>query len=409
MEILAVYTAPEALETALATGARHLAATLEGFALVYQGGHESREPDGWAGFTCARDAQTAGEQLDAFRKQIQHSERPIRGDAPSGPPRIWARAAGGLYGFPLQHAGKTRGVAIVGCPGTWPRIRNAEIESILRQVALVLDHHAVSAEGPGEPQPSDELLRLSEQLLAQDIERIKREEEQRRTEEFKDDLLEKLSYELRTPLNDIIERVISVLADEHENLSETGQQALRKALDEGNYLLRMLQNILDFWRIKRNETRVERQDVNVAEVVEEAIFNIRDKLRPDVIFERRLASPLPKARTDLAKLSQILFHVLDNAAKFTERGYIELELSLADSQLSCSVTDTGIGISAGDQPRVFEEFFQVDRSSSRRHGGAGLGLTLTRALIEQLGGSISVSSEIGRGSRFSFTIPVTTL
>lgn len=409
MEILAVYTAPEALETALATGARHLAATLEGFALVYQLGHESREPDGWAGFTCARDAQAASEQLDAFRKQIQHSERPIRGDAPSGPPRIWARAAGGLYGFPLQHADKTRGVAIVGCPGAWPRIRNAEIESILRQVALVLDHHAVSAEGPGEPQPSDELLRLSEQLLAQDIEQIKREEEQRRIEEFKDDLLERLSCELRTPLNDIIERVISVLADEHENLSETGQQALRKALDEGNYLLRMLQNILDLWRIKRNETRVERQDVNVAEVVEEAIFNVRDKLRPDVIFERRLASPLPKARTDLAKLSQILFHLLDNAAKFTERGYIELELSLADGQLSCSVTDTGIGISAGDQPRVFEEFFQVDRSSSRRHRGAGLGLTLTRALIEQLGGSISVSSEVGRGSRFSFTIPATTL
>ncbi len=409
MEILAVYTAPEALETALATGARHLAATLEGFALVYQLEHESREPDGWAGFTCARDAQAASEQLDAFRKQIQHSERPIRGDAPSGPPRIWARAAGGLYGFPLQHADKTRGVAIVGCPGAWPRIRNAEIESILRQVALVLDHHAVSAEGPGEPQPSDELLRLSEQLLAQDIEQIKREEEQRRIEEFKDDLLERLSCALRTPLNDIIERVISVLADEHENLSETGQQALRKALDEGNYLLRMLQNILDLWRIKRNETRVERQDVNVAEVVEEAIFNVRDELRPDVIFERRLASPLPKARTDLAKLSQILFHLLDNAAKFTERGYIELELSLADSQLSCSVTDTGIGISAGDQPRVFEEFFQVDRSSSRRHRGAGLGLTLTRALIEQLGGSISVSSEVGRGSLFSFTIPVTTL
>jgi signal transduction histidine kinase len=409
VEILAVYTAPEALETALATGARHLAATLEGFALVYQLGHESREPDGWAGFTCARDAQAAGEQLDAFRKQIQHSERPIRGDAPSGPPRIWARAAGGLYGFPLQHAGKTRGVAIVGCPGAWPRIRNAEIESILRQVALVLDHHAVSAEDPGEPQPSDELLRLSEQLLAQDLERIQREEEQRRTEEFKDDLLEKLSCGLRTPLNDIIERVISVLADEHENLSETGQQALRKALDEGNYLLRVLQNIIDFWRMKRNETRVERQDVNVAEVVEEAIFNVRDKLRPEVIFEKRLASPLPKARTDLAKLSQILFHLLDNAAKFTERGYIELELSLADGQLCCSVTDTGIGISAGDQPRVFEEFFQVDRSSSRRHGGAGLGLTLTRALIEQLGGSISVSSEVGRGSRFSFTIPVTTL
>ena len=251
------------------------------------------------------------------------------------------------------------------------------------------------------------MLRLSEQLLAQDIELIKREERLVVVERLKADLIETMSYELRAPLNSIIERVISVLANEHENMSSTGRDSLRGVLDDGNALMRMLQNILDLWRVKQGEVTVEVQDVNLAEVVEEAIFNVRDTLQPDVMLEKRLPSTLPKIRTDLAKLNQILFHLLDNAAKFTRRGRIELELSLEDGQLFCSVTDTGIGIAPDDQEQIFDEFFRVDSSADSRHRGAGLGLTLARALIEKLGGALSVQSEIGQGSRFSFTLPVT--
>lgn len=411
MEILAVYTAPEALETALAAGARHLAATLEGFALIYQLGSDSSEPDGWAGFTCAQDAQVAGEQLDPFRREIERSERAIRGEGPTDPPRIWTRAAGGLYGFPLQHAGKTRGVAIMGCPGPWPRIRNAEVESILCQIALVLDHHMMSEKVPGDTDGSlsDELLRLSEELLARDVELLKKDEHYDRLESVKNSLVEKMAFELRYPLNGIIERVISVLADEHEKLSETSRDALRNALDEGNSLVRMLQNIQDLWRIRNNEMRAELQDVNLAEIVEEAVFNVREKLGANIGLRKQLAPSLPKVRTDLAKLSQILFFLLDNAAKFTRTGHIGLELSVEDNTLTIGVTDTGIGISAGDQTRVFDAFFQVQRSSAGPYRGAGLGLTLARALIEQLGGNLSISSEVGHGSRFNLTIPVSVL
>jgi signal transduction histidine kinase len=414
MEILALYTSPETLGSALAAGARHLAAALQGFALVYQAGRASAEPDGWAGFTCAKDAQIAGAELDDFVREAEGSERPIRVDAPEGSPRIWARGAGGVYGFPIRQNGQVRGVALLGCPGPWPRVQNAGVESILRQIALVLDHHAVSSAAPvrGAPakvstEPSDEVLRLSEQLLAQDIELIKREERLVVVERLKADLIETMSYELRAPLNSIIERVISVLANEHENMSSTGRDSLRGVLDDGNALMRMLQNILDLWRVKQGEVSVEIQDVNLAEVVEEAIFNVRDTLQPDVVLEKRLPSTLPKIRTDLAKLNQILFHLLDNAAKFTRRGRIELELSLEDGRLLCGVTDTGIGIAPDDQEQIFDEFFRVDSSADSRHRGAGLGLTLARALIEKLGGALSVQSEIGQGSRFSFTLPVT--
>jgi signal transduction histidine kinase len=407
MEILALYTSADTLPSALAAGARHLAATLQGFALVYQAVHDSTDPDGWAGFTCAKDAQVAGEELDDFVRQTLESERPLRTDAPEGAPRIWSRAAGGVYGFPIRHNGQVRGVALLGCPGPWPRVQNAGIESILRQVALVLDHHAVSgATAPKEAEPSDEVLRLSEQLLAQDIELIKREERLTLVERLKADLIETMSYELRQPLNSMIERMISVLANEHEALSPSGRDSLRGVLADGNTLMQMLQNILELWRLKQGEVSIEVQDVNLAEVIEEAIFNVRDTLQPDVVFEKRIPSALPKIRTDLGKLNQILFHLLDNAAKFTRRGRIALELRLDDGQLLCSVTDTGIGIAPDDQEQILDEFYRVDSSPDSRHRGAGLGLTLARGLIEKLGGSLSLQSEIGQGSVFSFALPV---
>ncbi|MCP4006868.1 MAG: HAMP domain-containing histidine kinase [bacterium] len=409
MEILALYTSPEMLPTALAAGARHLAAVLQGFAVVYQMDAVAREPSGWAGFTCAQDAQTAGEALSEFLAETNASEKPIRTSTPTTPARIWQRSEGGVYGFPLRHNGQTRGVALLGCPETWPRVLNAEIESILRQITLVLDHHAATQKPATNDEPSDDLLKLSEQLFAQDLELIKKDDRLHAVERLKSDLIETMSYELRAPLNRIIEQIISVLANEHENLSEQGRGSLRGVLDDGNSLMRMLQNILDLWRVKQGEIRIELQDVNLAEVIEEAIFNVRDTVKPDVVLSKLIPPKLPKVRTDLAKLNQILFHLLDNATKFTKRGRISLEMALDNGQLSFAISDTGIGISPDDRSEIFEEFHQVDTSPDRDHRGAGLGLTLAKALVEHLGGSMSLTSEIGRGSRFAFVLPVAVL
>jgi signal transduction histidine kinase len=407
LEIVALYTSPEALPTALAAGARHLAATVEGFALVYRVGTSDDEPDGWAGFTCAKDAQAASRHLAEFRHETERSEGAIVTQAPESPPRIWARAAGGLFGFGLRHDGELRGVALIGCPGPWPRMRKAEVDSILGQLGLVLDHYATRERDPeGEEEPTDELLRMSEQLFAQDIELIKKNERIDQVEQLHDDLIDKTSKELRVPVRSILERIISVLSTEHENLGEASRLALREALDDGNCVLRTLQVLGDLWRVKQDDVRIAAEDVNLHEVVEEAIFNVRDRLRPDVELVRRLPDSLPKVRTDVARLSQILFLILDNAVKFTHRGRVELELALEEGQLLVDVIDTGVGISAEDREQIFEEFFQVDTSREGRYSGAGLGLTLARALVERMGGAISVSSEIGRGSRFGFTLPV---
>lgn len=407
MEILALYTSADTLETALTAGARHLAAALEGFALVYQLGPGAPEPEGWAGFTCAGDAKTASERLADFRRKIESSDRPLRSDAPQEPSRIWSRAAGGLYGFPLRHAGQVRGAAIVGCPGRWPRIRNAETESILRQLALVLDHHAVSNEDSVDREPSEEQLELSEQLLGHNIDLIRKRADLTRIEAARAELIGRVAEELRLPLQGIVERVVSVLADDHEGLSKTGRESLRTVLDHGQALARMLQNVADLGRIREGQTRLDSHIVDPSELVDEALFSVRDKLRDGVVLEKRLAPALPRIRTDLAVLSQILFQLLDNAAKFTRQGRILLEMHLEADRLIGSVVDTGIGISPADQRRIFEEFFQVDQDRRSPQRGAGLGLAITHALAEQLEGSVSVSSEVGSGSRFTFEIPVT--
>jgi signal transduction histidine kinase len=112
--------------------------------------------------------------------------------------------------------------------------------------------------------------------------------------------------------------------------------------------------------------------------------------------------------TDLGKVNQIVFQLLENAAKFTEKGTITISARVEKDVLHCSIADTGIGICPDDQQLIFDEFFQVDELSSHRYRGAGLGLTLVRDLLVLLEGDYTLESEPGHGTRVSFSIPVQT-
>ena len=125
-----------------------------------------------------------------------------------------------------------------------------------------------------------------------------------------------------------------------------------------------------------------------------------------VEIQKEIPEPLGKIRTDLGKLSQILFHLLDNAVKFTEHGTIKIGARLADGRLHCWVDDTGIGICADDQRCIWDEFYQVDDRASARYRGAGLGLTLVHDLITMLEGDSMLTSEPGVGTRLEFSLPV---
>ena len=365
-----------------------------------------------AGFASADEARAASEAvLSEVRDTIaSQASRSLGG--------VTVLGAGTATSLPLTFEDRTHGALVVAGPTGIDEAAALSLAQLANSAAVHIDHMQALAEiqvlrGTASDskhlaeEKSDELLKLSEELFAQDIQLLRSNEKLGQIEKLKNDFIEKMSLELRTPLNAIIEAIISVLAGEHDAISGTAKASLRTALDEGTAFQRTLQNILDLWRIKQGELPVDLQEVNFSEVVEETIFSVHETLdAKGIAVEKRLEEPLPKIVADLTKTSQILFLLLENAAKFTDSGTITIAAHVEKEFLHCSISDTGIGICPDDQKLIFDEFFQVDELSSHRYRGAGLGLTLIRELLTLLEGEISVESQPGHGTTVSFSIPV---
>ena len=332
-----------------------------------------------AGFDSPEQAKSASSQVMSLVALALE-----RGEARGQVAALGARAAGGVSVLSLSHNGCTHGALAVGAPSGLTPQSVAWLAELATRTALELENAQLALEiqvlndslkqtESTSSEKGDELLKLSEALFAQDIELLRNNEKLGKIEKLKNDFIEKMSRELRTPLNSIIEAVISVLAGENEHLSESAKTSLRSALDEGTAFQRTLQNILDLWRIKQSELPVEIQELNFAEVVEEAIFSVQETIgSKPVTIRKEFQGTLPKVKADLAKTNQILFLLLDNAAKFTERGEIVISARVDESRLVCTVKDTGIGVCPDDQQFVFDEFFEVDELSSTRYRGLSL-------------------------------------
>jgi signal transduction histidine kinase len=394
-----------------------------GVALIFVAAPENGSPENTtrlraaAGFPVAETARDAAQALMAtIREVIATGTEQRLGSLAS----LEDRSKGGLIIVPLTLEDRCHGAVAVGAPDSIQADLCESVEREASTLALLLDHARLCEElesaktelierkgTEGSHDNSQEVLELSEALFAQDIELLRNNEKLGKIEKLKNDFIEKMSRELRTPLNSIIEAIISVLTGENETLSDSSKVSLRSALDDGTEFLRTLQNILDLWKIKQRELPVEIQEVNFREVVDEAIFSVQDRIsEKPIAVEQQFSEPFPKIRTDLAKVNQILYLLLENAVKFTLRGQITISTKLQDDKLKCEVRDTGIGICPDDQPRIFDEFFQVDELSSRAYAGAGLGLALVRDLVVLMDGDISVSSDAGRGTAVTFQIPV---
>jgi signal transduction histidine kinase len=365
-----------------------------------------------AGFAALADARGVAVNLESSMQKCFKTGRPDRVAADT---QMGERGTAGIELLPLEISGRVHGVLAVGLPEAIEKPASEALALQASTAAIHIDHVILSdqlgelraQQGDLPTEDPDELLKLSETLFAQDIELMRNNEKLGQIEKIKSDFIEKMSIELRTPLNSIIEATIAVLAGENENLSDSAKDSLRLALDEGTTFQRTLQNILDLWRISQGGMPVEIQDLNFAEVVDEAIFSVQDSLASDTVqIHKRMPDSLPKIKTDLAKVNQILFLLLDNAAKFTLEGQIELTAQVENGILRCQIEDTGIGICPDDQQYIFDEFFQVDSHVTSAYRGAGLGLSLVRDLLELLDGSCAIKSEAGRGTTAIFEIPV---
>jgi len=218
--------------------------------------------------------------------------------------------------------------------------------------------------------------------------------------------LANMSHEIRTPLTAVIGFSESLLDSELSNANR--QAAINTIIRNGNYLQKIINDILDISKIEADKLEVEIRETSIFEIFHDVceLVSLQAKEK-GLEFNTNYEYPIPAViYTDALRLKQILINLCSNAVKFTEHGsiYVDVSYSRMHSQLVVSIADTGIGLTEDQLERIFKPFTQADSSTTRKFGGTGLGLTLTRQLTEMLGGSITVKSEFGKGSRFTFTI-----
>jgi signal transduction histidine kinase/ActR/RegA family two-component response regulator len=284
---------------------------------------------------------------------------------------------------------------------------------------------------------NEDLERQARQLAEQnteverknaEVERAKRLVEEKAeqlaiTSKYKSEFFSNMSHELRTPLNSLL-ILAGELAGNHEaNLTDTQVQYASVIHSSGTDLLRLLDDILDLAKVESGTVTLEISELPLAELqggLERDFRHVADQKSLDFSVELGPELP-PSIATDPGRLRQVLKNLLSNAFKFTERGEVSVRVALAysgwspatetlsraASVVAFTVTDTGIGISADLQARMFEAFAQADGTTARQYGGTGLGLSISRELVRLLGGEIALSSTPGEGSIFTVYLPST--
>ncbi len=225
----------------------------------------------------------------------------------------------------------------------------------------------------------------------------------------KSDFLSNMSHEIRTPLNGVMGMLQLLEATQTDAEQE---DYLRTAINSGGTLLTLINDVLDFSKIEAGKLVLENEPFSLLEMVEEVVAQFGDQsankgINLSVVYD--VAAP-SHVYGDVVRLRQVLSNLLGNAMKFTPAGEIYCQIGPAKGAekagLSFAVVDTGIGIAEDKLEEIFESFSQADNSTTRRFGGTGLGLAIARDLIELMGGEIQVSSELGKGTTFSFELPL---
>jgi signal transduction histidine kinase len=237
-------------------------------------------------------------------------------------------------------------------------------------------------------------------------EQLKTAERLREVDRLKSEFLASMSHELRTPLNSIIGFADVLLEGIDGPLNERMNEDVSLIRDSGRHLRALIGEMLDMSKIEAGVMELHYEQINVPQFAQEIIANAKPlAVGKDLEISLNVAPGLNVIMADRTRLTQILLNLMSNAIKFTETGSITLSMGEHDGGLLASVKDTGIGIKQEDFPAIFEQFRQVDASLTRRIGGTGLGIPISKSLVELHGGQMWVDSKPGVGSTFSFTIP----
>ena len=224
---------------------------------------------------------------------------------------------------------------------------------------------------------------------------------------LKSEFVASMSHELRTPLNSIIGYSQFMLDGLDGELTPDQRRDLGRVLTNGEHLLGLINDILDLSRLEAGRFEVRPEPTLLSEMVQGALAALEPLARrKGLTLETDLPAGMPLVMADSDRVRQVLLNLLSNAIKFTDAGRISVRGRALDGFAEVTVSDSGAGIPESAHHYIFESFRQVDGSSTRRHGGVGLGLAIVRQILELHGGSISVRSAVGQGSHFTFTLPL---
>jgi GAF domain-containing protein len=252
----------------------------------------------------------------------------------------------------------------------------------------------------------------SQSVLAIQNARLFREvEEQGRAlalaSQHKSQFLANMSHELRTPLNAVL-GYAELLADGiYGELGEKARGVLERIQSNGKHLLGLINDVLDLSKIEAGQLTLAIEDYAMPAVVHSVVSATESLAKAKgLALTSSVPKDLPLARGDERRLTQVLLNLVGNAIKFTDAGSVGISVAFAHDRFDIAVSDTGPGIAEADRVRIFEEFQQVDSSSTRKKGGTGLGLSISKRIVEMHGGAITLDSELGKGSTFHVVIPV---
>ena len=228
-----------------------------------------------------------------------------------------------------------------------------------------------------------------------------------RANRLKSEFLASVSHELRTPMNAIIGYTKLMLDGLDGDLTEQQTADLERVVQAADNLLGLINGLLDLAKIEAGKMELNVEEVDIPLVIDDVIELMRagaDAKSLTIVAD--VSSTLPTAWADRARIRQVLVNLVANAIKFTEHGGVTVRATIVDGWITCAVVDTGVGIPPEATTYIFDEFRQVDASTTRRYGGTGLGLAISKRLIALHGGRIWVESTVGVGSTFLFTLPV---
>lgn len=235
---------------------------------------------------------------------------------------------------------------------------------------------------------------------------IKAMREAKAANEAKNEFLATISHELRTPLNAIIGFDQCLLMGMDGPINDAQHMSLKKIEKSSFHLLNIISDLLDFSKIEAKKMELEVMPHNIVDIVTSCVEEMQSLAQlKNLTLTVNIPQPFILIEVDRVRIRQVILNLLSNAIKFTEKGSIKVTILNQPEHICIQVTDTGIGLAAQEIEKIFQPFSQADSSITRKYGGTGLGLVISKRIIEQHLGTISIESEKGKGSTFTVTIP----